>query len=218
MGQQSDRPNASPPVAGDSQEPPATAAAHAAVPAADASVTAARASVAARLLANQPSLLAFIRQRLGNAAASERSADDVFATTLRRSDALVRANALLAELPDAALMALAATISHRAILESGRQAARTRRAQESAADLAHVRKEPSAEQLPAMLPELEQVIRAALSEDDFAIIVLRLSDLGWGAVASTLGVTPVAAHRRYYRAVKALSAAVAESRRAPREP
>lgn len=212
MAQQSDRPNASPqPVAAGSHELPATAAAHA-------SVAAARASVAARLLANQPRLLASIRQRLGNAAASERSADDVFATTLRRSDALVRANALLAELPDAALLALASAISHRAILESGRQAARTRRKQDSAADLAHTRKAPAAEPLPATLPELEQVIRAALSEDDFAIIVLRLSDLGWGAVASTLGVTPAAAHRRYYRAVKSLAAAVADAQRAPREP
>ena len=95
---------------------------------------AARVSVAARLIASQPELLAFIRKRLGNAAASERSAEDIFSTMLRRSDALVRANALLAELSDAALLALASTISHRAILESGREAARSQRIRRAATE------------------------------------------------------------------------------------
>lgn len=181
----------------------------------DAMIAAARASVAARLLANEHRLLAFIRQRLGTAAARERSADDVFATTLRRSDALVRANALLAQLPDAALLALASTISHRAILESSRAAARSERARESALDAAHARghtadaatrgaHEPGASTDPEAL---DRLIRSELSEDDLAIIVLRLGDLDWTSIAAAIGTTPAGAHRRYYRALRALAQA-----------
>jgi DNA-directed RNA polymerase specialized sigma24 family protein len=168
---------------------------------------AARTSVAARLLANQPTLLAFIRRRLGHSAASERNADDVFATTLRRSDALVRANALLAELSDAALMALASTISHRAILESSRQAERARRVRASAAERSRAQDGGGKAAPRDGTPELEDALRSKLSEEDLAILVLRLDDRNWSAIAAALGTTPAGAHRRYYRALKALMAA-----------
>lgn len=181
----------------------------------DGAIDAARAAVAARLLSNQTPLLAFIRRRLGRAAASERDADDVFATTLRRSDALVAANALLAELPDSALLALASAISRRAILESGRKATRTRRIRASASEILHakgdgvvcdgiagggfsgIRREAA--------HELETILSASLSENDLAIIALRLNDLDWSAIAATLGTTPAGAHRRYYRALQTLA-------------
>lgn len=168
---------------------------------------AARTSVAARLFANRPTLLAFIRQRLGVAAASERSPEDVFATTLRRSDALVRANALLSELPDAALLALAATISHRAILESSRQAERARRIRSSAAERARVRSGDGEATSRDGASELEDAIRSRLSEDDLAILVLRLDGRNWPAIAAAIGTTPAGAHRRYYRALRALAVA-----------
>jgi DNA-directed RNA polymerase specialized sigma24 family protein len=168
---------------------------------------AARASVAARLVANRPTLLSFIRRRLGVAAASERSPEDVFATTLRRSDALVRANALLSELPDAALLALAATISHRAILESGRQAERARRIRDSAAKRARARDQVAEMTSRDGASELEDAIRSRLSEDDLAILVLRLDDRSWPAIAAAIGTTPAGAHRRYYRALRALAVA-----------
>lgn len=171
-------------------------------------VEAARIQVAERLIANQATLLSFIRLRLGHAAAGERSAEDVFSTTLRRSDALVRANSLLAELPDAALVALASTISHRAILESSRRAARTRRVRNSAVELSRNREQSTKGERTDRIPSLDAVIRSALSEDDLAILVLRLDDRSWSAIAAVIGTTPAGAHRRYYRALKALATAV----------
>ena len=171
-------------------------------------VETARIQVAERLLANQATLLSFIRLRLGHAAAGERSAEDVFSTTLRRSDALVRANSLLAELPDAALVALASTISHRAILESSRRAARNRRVRNSAAELSRNREQSTNGERTDRIPNLDAVIRSALSEDDLAILVLRLDDRSWSAIAAVIGTTPAGVHRRYYRALKALATAV----------
>ncbi len=173
------------------------------------SIEAARAQVAARLLAHQPTLLAFIRRKLGHAAASERSAEDVFSTTLRRSDVLVRANALLADLPDSALMALAATISHRAILESSRRADRTRRIHDAAAERSRARDGTAGSTPRDGASDLPDAIRAELSEDDLAVLVLRLDDRNWSAIAAALGTTPAGAHRRYYRALKALMSATA---------
>ncbi len=170
-------------------------------------IRAARTAVAARLLANQSTLLAFIRRRLGHAAASERDAEDVFATTLRRSDALVAANALLAELPDAALLALASAISRHAILESSRQAARTRRIRASASDLLRARVACASEGTSDAARELSPLLQETLSEGDLAVIALRLNDLDWSAIAATLGTTPAGAHRRYYRAMQALAEA-----------
>lgn len=171
-------------------------------------ILAARKSVAARLLANQATLLAFIRQRLGHAAAGERGAEDVFATTLRRSDALVSANVVLAELSDDALMALASTISQRAIFESSRLAERARRIRNSAAERSRARDDGAETKIWSRTPELEDVIRSELSEDDLAILVLRLDDQSWVAIAAVIGTTPAGAHRRYYRALKALKVAV----------
>lgn len=54
---------------------------------------------------------------------------------------------------------------------------------------------------------LEDVIRSGLSEDDLAILVLRLDGQSWGAIAAVIGTTPAGAHRRYYRALKALKVA-----------
>jgi len=172
-----------------------------------AAIEAARVQVAARLVANQATLLSFIRRKLGHAAAGERSAEDVFSTTLRRSDALVRANALLAELSDSALMALASTISHRAILESSRQAARTRRIRESAAERSRAGTEGVGPRLHDSIPDLDKAIRSELSDDDLAVLVLRLDDRDWSAIAVAIGTTPAGAHRRYYRALKALLSA-----------
>lgn len=170
-------------------------------------VRAARASVAARLMASHPELLAFIRKRLGDAAASERSADDIFSTMLRRSDALVRANALLAELPDAALLALASTISHRAILESSREAARAQRIRRAATERSRTQG-GGPEDLPGQQGhELEEAVRTRLSDDDLAIISLRLGAQSWSVIAASIGTTTAGAHRRYYRALKALAAA-----------
>jgi DNA-directed RNA polymerase specialized sigma24 family protein len=181
------------------------------LPAASAAIAAARAAVAERLLANEPTLLAFIRKSLGTSAASERSADDVFATTLRRSDALVASNALLAGLPDSALLALASTISRHAILESSRQAARTARIRKAAASRMRDRGEAAAA-LPAEASrELNEVMRSVIPESDLAVLVLRMHGLGWSAIAATLGTTPAGAHRRYYRALKVLSEAVQDS-------
>ncbi len=174
---------------------------------------AARVSVAARLIASQPELLAFIRKRLGNAAASERSAEDIFSTMLRRSDALVRANALLAELSDAALLALASTISHRAILESGREAARSQRIRRAATERSRAKAGGGGDLRGQPDHGLEESIRSRLSDDDLAIIALRLSDQGWHAIAASIGTTTAGAHRRYYRALKALAAATNASNR-----
>lgn len=182
----------------------------------DDALVAARASVAARLLANQSELLAFIRRRLGQGAASERSADDVFSTMLRRSDALVRANALLADLPDAALLALASTISHRAILESSRTAARTARIRRAACSASHDQTIGPNEPREEANRVLDGLIREALSEEDLAVIVMRLSDQSWSAIAASLGTTPAGAHRRYYRALKALAAATGDGNGGPR--
>lgn len=168
---------------------------------------AARASVAARLVAHQGALQAFIRQRLGATAASERNIDDVFATTLRRSDALVRANALLAELPDAKLIALAATISRNAILESRHAADRTRRMHESAMAVLRAKASPDRDILGDRSAALSESIRSKLSDDDLAVLVLRLDDRSWPAIAAALGTTPAGAHRRYYRAIQSLAEA-----------
>lgn len=198
MGQPKDKADSSPPSTSEGAEAPP-------------GVEVARASVAARLLANQSRLLAFIRHRLGTAAASVRDADDVFATTLRRSDALVRADALLAGLPDSALMALASTISYRAILESSRTAARVERARASAAELARARSEASDAGARVESGEIEGILRERLSDENLAVIVLRLDGLSWSAIAATIGMTPAGAHRRFYRALRALAEAAASA-------
>ncbi len=104
-------------------------------------------------------------------------------------------------------MALASTISHRAILESSRQAERARRVRASAAERSRAQDGGGKAAPRDGTPELEDALRSKLSEEDLAILVLRLDDRNWSAIAAALGTTPAGAHRRYYRALKALMAA-----------
>ena len=90
-------------------------------PAAD---DATRAAIAARLVAIREALLARIRTQLARAGGTRLDAEEVFSTTVRRTDILAAAGRIAGSIPDEDLLALATGIARRSAYEKSR---RTRR-------------------------------------------------------------------------------------------
>ncbi|MFZ9915948.1 MAG: hypothetical protein ACO3IB_11520, partial [Phycisphaerales bacterium] len=83
--------------------------------------------VAERLLEHRDTLIARIRAQLARTRAPSARADDVFSTTLRRTDALTAAGRVLDTISDAHLLALATAIARNAVRETRREIARDAR-------------------------------------------------------------------------------------------
>ena len=79
-------------------------------PAAD---DATRAAIAARLVAIREALLARIRTQLARAGGTRLDAEEVFSTTVRRTDILAAAGRIAGSIPDEDLLALATGIARR---------------------------------------------------------------------------------------------------------
>ncbi len=159
-----------------------------------------RQDLADRLLGHRGVLVARIRGYLARSGAPAQQADDIFSTTVRRTDMLAAAGKLVDRLSDDSLLGLASAIARNAAREAGRGARRDRRASEAAAEghRARAAEAPGA----AMAEEL----LARLDPEDLEVIGLRLRGLEWPAIAELSGSTVAAAQRRYYRALKAVAA------------
>lgn len=188
-----------------------------------------RREVADRLVAKRASLLGRIRRRLDARGVEGVDADDIFSTTLRRVDVLASTGKLVDAISDDHLTALASAIAHNATREVSRRSQRVRHALRSASQApsgSSAAGEPRRDSLspesdPAQeLAELDafsadrarsERLLATLDAADFEILGLRLRGADWPVVASTLGTTPAAAHRRYFRALKKLADLAADA-------
>jgi DNA-directed RNA polymerase specialized sigma24 family protein len=167
-----------------------------------------REDLADRLLGHRGVLVARIRRYLARSGASAQQADDIFSTTVRRTDMLAAAGKLVDGLSDDSLLALASAIARNAAREAGRGAQRDQFASEVAEGNHKARATGTADSADAALA---QELVARLDPKDLEVIGLRLRDLDWPAIAELTGSTVAAAHRRYYRALKAV-AGIAQER------
>jgi hypothetical protein len=170
-----------------------------------------RATLAHRVLDRRALLVARIRRRLSMLGAASIDTDDVFSTTLRRLDALAAASRLLDGIPDDQLLALATAVAINATRERARAAKRgtaTMRAaaQDSVADAGSDALEDLAEgEYANLLRRQGESLLAALAPADLEILGLRLRGADWAAIAGEVRLTPSAAHRRYFRAIRTLA-------------
>jgi hypothetical protein len=188
-----------------------------------------RAEIASRMVAQRALLLTRIRRRLDARGLEGVDADDIFSTTLRRVDVLASAGKLVDAISDDHLTALASAVAHNATREAARRTHRGANA------LRVIAREQNDGRTPADVPpqvastetdpaqELAQLdehaadrakserLLATLDNADFEILGLRLRGADWPVVASTLGTTPAAAHRRYFRALKKLADLAADA-------
>lgn len=188
-----------------------------------------RAEIASRMVAQRALLLTRIRRRLDSRGLEGVDADDIFSTTLRRVDVLASAGKLVDAISDDHLTALASAVAHNATREAARRTHRGANA------LRVIAREQNDGRTPADVPpqvastetdpaqELAQLdehaadrarserLLATLDNADFEILGLRLRGADWPVVASTLGTTPAAAHRRYFRALKKLADLAADA-------
>lgn len=195
----------------------------------DASPAPRRAEIAERLVAQRALLLSRIRRRLDARGLEGVDADDIFSTTLRRVDVLASAGKLVDAISDDQLTALASAVAHNATREAARRTHRgvnalralareqndTRTSADSDPHHAHPESDPAQEladldELSADRARSERLL-ATLDNADFEILGLRLRGADWPVVASTLGTTPAAAHRRYFRALKKLADLAADA-------
>ena len=188
-----------------------------------------RAEIASRMVAQRALLLTRIRRRLDARGLEGVDADDIFATTLRRVDVLASAGKLVDAISDDHLTALASAVAHNATREAARRTHRganalralarehndTRTSADGDPHHAHPESDPAQEladldELSADRARSERLL-ATLDNADFEILGLRLRGADWPVVASTLGTTPAAAHRRYFRALKKLADLAADA-------
>ena len=188
-----------------------------------------RAEIAERLVAQRALLLSRIRRRLDARGVEGVDADDIFSTTLRRVDVLASTGKLVDAISDDHLTALASAVAHNATREAARRTHRganafralarehndTRTSADRDAHHAHPESDPAQEladldELSADRARSERLL-ATLDNADFEILGLRLRGADWPVVASTLGTTPAAAHRRYFRALKKLADLAADA-------
>jgi hypothetical protein len=195
----------------------------------DASPVPLRAEIAERLVAQRALLLSRIRRRLDARGLEGVDADDIFSTTLRRVDVLASAGKLVDAISDDQLTALASAVAHNATREAARRTHRGANALRALArehndtrtsadgDPHQAHPESDSAQALADLDELSadrarsERLLATLDNADIEILGLRLRGADWPVVASTLGTTPAAAHRRYFRALKKLADLAADA-------
>ncbi|MEY2796197.1 MAG: hypothetical protein RIR10_1913 [Planctomycetota bacterium] len=188
-----------------------------------------RAEIAERLVAQRALLLSRIRRRLDARGLEGVDADDIFSTTLRRVDVLASTGKLVDAISDDHLTALASAVAHNATREAARRTHRGANALRALArehndtrtsadgDPHHAHPESDPAQELAQLDEHaadranSERLLATLDNADFEILGLRLRGADWPVVASTLGTTPAAAHRRYFRALKKLADLAADA-------
>lgn len=188
-----------------------------------------RAEIAERLVAHRALLLSRIRRRLDARGLEGVDADDIFSTTLRRVDVLASAGKLVDAISDDQLTALASAVAHNATREAARRTHRGANALRALArehndtrtsadgDPHQAHPESDSAQALADLDELSadrarsERLLATLDSADIEILGLRLRGADWPVVASTLGTTPAAAHRRYFRALKKLADLAADA-------
>ena len=162
-----------------------------------------RSDLADRLIGHREVLVARIRRYLAGAGAPTGHADDIFSTTVRRTDMLAAAGKIVEGLSDDSLLALSSAIARNAAREAGREARRERRRAEAAAEGLRAR-EPEAE--GAVSPQgssLTEDLLSRIDPADLAVIDLKLRGADWPAIAGELGVSAAAAQRRYHRALPA---------------
>lgn len=162
-----------------------------------------RAQVAARMLAQRTVLVSRIRRQLYQRGLAPQLADDIFSTTVRRTDALLAAGRLIGEIPDTRLIGLATAIARNAVRESSRAARRDQLKLDASSEQAR-----SGDPAPAV-PDGDRDIERLLARIDaraLALLGLRLRGAGWPTIASELDMSIVAAQRLYYRALKRLAA------------
>ena len=166
-----------------------------------------RAQVAARMLAQRTVLVSRIRQQLGQRGLAPQLADDIFSTTIRRTDALLAAGRVVGEIPDARLVALATAVSRNAVRESCRVARRQRLQLDAASEQARgsTAAAPDASREASGEHDIEQML-ARIDARALTLLGLRLRGGGWPTIAEELGMSTVAAQRLYYRALKGLAA------------
>ncbi len=164
------------------------------------------------MLTQREVLVSRIRRQLGQRGLAPALADDIFSTTIRRTDALLAAGRLVGEISDTRLIALATAVARNAVRENCRAARRQRLQQDTATEHARSRGAmPSSPQGSAVgfKAEVEAEVEAALARIDeraLALLGLRLRGAEWPAIAEELGMSTVAAQRLYYRALKSLAA------------
>lgn len=214
------------------------------LPAAD---DATRAAIAARLVTIREALLARIRTQLARAGGTRLDAEEVFSTTVRRTDILAAAGRIAGSIPDEDLLALATGIARRSAFEKSRrtrrESGRAARSRDEAPDrlplpstgigpVAHPGVGSAGGAIGELLEELAALsggderaglgdtlaMAARLGPDDLEVIGLRLRDAPWPVVAEAIGTTVAGAHRRYYRAIAALAEAARAREAAPRTP
>jgi DNA-directed RNA polymerase specialized sigma24 family protein len=184
-----------------------------------------RTDIAGRMVAHRDVLVARIRRRLDTRACLETDADDVFSTTLRRMDALAASGDLVERMSDDHLLALASAIAHNAVRERARRTGRERSRLRTVGVARHEVTSTNPLEDPAKDPadtlvlldeRGEQRARAealllTLLASDLQILGLRLRGADWSTIASELGTTPGAAHRRYFRALERLASLATSS-------
>lgn len=164
-----------------------------------------RSDLADRLLGHREVLVSRIRRYLAGVGASTQQADDIFSTTVRRTDMLVAAGKIVARLADDDLIALSSAIARNAAREAGREARRDRR-REAAAERVEQHRLREADAPLARNDALTEDFLARIAPEDLEVIGLKLRGVDWPAIAAELGTTVAAAQRRYYRALKSVAA------------
>lgn len=168
----------------------------------------ARDHIAARLFAKREVLTSRIRAQLGRTGGPVGRTDDVFSTTLRRTDVLVQAGRVLESISDDGLLALATAIARNAAHEARREAVRERKRADAAGEALRERPEPKPGEQPVSHADADLIerIRRSIAPEDLTLLELRLRGADWPVLAAQLGTTPAGAHRRFYRILTALAA------------
>lgn len=165
-----------------------------------------RAQVAARMLAQRSVLVSRIRRQLGQRGLAPQLADDIFSTTVRRTDAMLAAGRVVGGIPDARLIALATAVSRNAVRESCRVARRQRLQLDAASEQARERDAaPEAPHEGGGEHDIERTL-ARVDARALTLLGLRLRGAAWPTIAEELGMSTVAAQRLYYRALQGLAA------------
>jgi hypothetical protein len=170
-----------------------------------------RATLAHRVLDRRGILLARIRRRLSMRTDVHIDPDDIFSTTLRRIDVLVSTGRLLEHVSDEVLLALATAVAINATRERVRSRQRGVAAMHAYADAPGVETHVDPFQRlangedAARRRHAGEGLLATLLPADLEILGLRLRGADWATIAGELGMTPAAAHRRYFRAIRTLA-------------
>lgn len=165
-----------------------------------------RSDLADRLLGHREVLVSRIRRYLAGVGASTQQADDIFSTTVRRTDMLAAAGKIVDRLADDDLIALSSAIARNAAREAGRETRRDRRRESAAAERMQETRSREADARLARTDPLAEEFLARIGAEDLEVIGLKLRGADWPAIAAELGTSVAAAQRRYYRALKAVAA------------